>query len=76
MSATCHPRPTPGFQEALVRQVNDLAELLGSEWAWVCSMSSVQCLSQADECLVYVQVGVGRDDGVAAGEFSPIFYKT
>ncbi|THU87178.1 hypothetical protein K435DRAFT_804546 [Dendrothele bispora CBS 962.96] len=44
-----------GFQEALVRQVNDLAELFGDQWKWV---------------------GVGRDDGVAAGEFSPIFYKT
>ncbi|KAJ6620236.1 Endonuclease/exonuclease/phosphatase [Mycena sp. CBHHK59/15] len=43
-----------GFQEALARQVHDLAELLGSDWAWV---------------------GVGRDDGVAAGEFSPVFYK-
>ncbi|KAF7369376.1 Endonuclease exonuclease phosphatase family protein [Mycena venus] len=43
-----------GFQEALVRQVLDLAELLGSDWDWV---------------------GVGRDDGVLAGEFSPIFYK-
>ncbi|KAI0772986.1 Endonuclease/exonuclease/phosphatase [Trametes elegans] len=43
-----------GFQEALVRQVTDLAELLGNGWGWV---------------------GVGRDDGVAAGEFSPIFYK-
>ncbi|KAH9925033.1 Endonuclease/exonuclease/phosphatase [Epithele typhae] len=43
-----------GFQEALVRQVTDLATLLGDEWAWV---------------------GVGRDDGVAAGEFSPVFYK-
>ncbi|KAF9457929.1 Endonuclease/exonuclease/phosphatase [Collybia nuda] len=44
-----------GFQEALVRQVNDLATLLGSEWSWI---------------------GVGRDDGVAAGEFSPIFYNS
>ncbi|KAJ6612844.1 Endonuclease/exonuclease/phosphatase [Mycena sp. CBHHK59/15] len=43
-----------GFQEALVRQVDDLAELLGDGWGWV---------------------GVGRDDGVAAGEFSPVFYK-
>ncbi|KAI0752547.1 Endonuclease/exonuclease/phosphatase [Daedaleopsis nitida] len=43
-----------GFQEALVRQVNDLATLFGDGWGWV---------------------GVGRDDGVAAGEFSPIFYK-
>ncbi|KAI0771037.1 Endonuclease/exonuclease/phosphatase [Trametes elegans] len=42
------------FQEALVRQVNDLAELLGDGWGWV---------------------GVGRDDGASAGEFSPIFYK-
>ncbi|KAI0340288.1 hypothetical protein BDW22DRAFT_1334331 [Trametopsis cervina] len=42
------------FQEALVRQVDDLAELLGSDWAWI---------------------GVGRDDGKQAGEFSPIFYK-
>ncbi|KAJ6483840.1 Endonuclease/exonuclease/phosphatase [Mycena vitilis] len=43
-----------GFQEALVRQVHDLAELFGSDWEWV---------------------GVGRDDGVEAGEYSPIFYK-
>ncbi|KAJ7093383.1 Endonuclease/exonuclease/phosphatase [Mycena belliarum] len=43
-----------GFQEALVRQVHDLAELFGSDWDWV---------------------GVGRDDGVEAGEYSPIFYK-
>ncbi|KAG7441332.1 uncharacterized protein BT62DRAFT_937250 [Guyanagaster necrorhizus] len=43
-----------GFQEALVRQVTDLAELFGDDWDWV---------------------GVGRDDGVAAGEFSPLFYK-
>lgn len=26
----------PGFQEALVRQVKDLAQLLGDDWAWVC----------------------------------------
>ncbi|KAF9260600.1 hypothetical protein L218DRAFT_974319 [Marasmius fiardii PR-910] len=43
-----------GFQEALVRQVRDLAELLGDDWGWV---------------------GVGRDDGNEAGEFSPIFYR-
>jgi len=44
-----------GFQEALVRQVRDLEELLGSgEFAWV---------------------GVGRSDGVSAGEFCPIFYR-
>ncbi|KAI3612979.1 endonuclease exonuclease phosphatase family protein [Moniliophthora roreri] len=43
-----------GFQEALVRQVNDLAELFGDDWSWI---------------------GIGRDDGVEAGEFSPIFYK-
>lgn len=24
-----------GFQEALIRQVNDLQELLGDEWDWV-----------------------------------------
>lgn len=42
------------FQEALIRQVNDLKELLGDDWGWV---------------------GVGRDDGVERGEFSPIFYK-
>ncbi|KAJ7461225.1 hypothetical protein FB451DRAFT_964439, partial [Mycena latifolia] len=46
-----------GFQEVLVRQVDDLAELLGT----------------VD--LNAAQAGVGRDDGVAAGEFSPIFYK-
>ncbi|KAJ7282386.1 Endonuclease/exonuclease/phosphatase [Mycena rebaudengoi] len=44
-----------GLQEALLRQVNDLAELFGSDWDWV---------------------GLGRDDGKEAGEFSPIFYKT
>ncbi|ETW77398.1 hypothetical protein HETIRDRAFT_65490 [Heterobasidion irregulare TC 32-1] len=43
-----------GFQEGLVRQVHDLAELLGDGWGWF---------------------GVGRDDGVDAGEFSPIFYQ-
>ncbi|KAF9477733.1 hypothetical protein BDN70DRAFT_880842 [Pholiota conissans] len=43
-----------GFQEALIRQVNDLKELLGDDWAWI---------------------GVGREDGVKKGEFSPIFYK-
>jgi len=43
-----------GFQEALVRQVNDMAELLGNDWG---------------------HVGVGRDDGVDAGEFSPIYWK-
>jgi len=43
-----------GFQEALIRQVHDLEELLGDDWGWI---------------------GVGRDDGVEAGEFSPIFYK-
>jgi len=43
-----------GFQEALIRQVRDLAELLGDDWAWI---------------------GVGRDDGVLKGEFSPIFYR-
>ncbi|KAK2465083.1 hypothetical protein APHAL10511_002891 [Amanita phalloides] len=42
------------FQEALVRQVNDLSELFGDGWGWV---------------------GVGRDDGVAGGEFSPVFYR-
>ena len=27
-----------GFQEALLRQVQDLAELLGDDWAWVRSV--------------------------------------
>ncbi|KAJ7581202.1 Endonuclease/exonuclease/phosphatase [Mycena floridula] len=43
-----------GFQEALVRQVNDLVTLFGDDWAFI---------------------GVGRDNGVSAGEFSPVFYK-
>ncbi|CAK5283041.1 unnamed protein product [Mycena citricolor] len=44
-----------GFQEALVRQVRDLHELLGeADWDWV---------------------GVGRDDGREAGEYSAVFYK-
>ncbi|KAJ7184913.1 Endonuclease/exonuclease/phosphatase [Mycena filopes] len=43
-----------GFQEALVRQVHDLAELFGDDWDWV---------------------GVGRDDGKEAGEYSAVFYK-
>ncbi|KAI0032050.1 mannose-6-phosphatase [Vararia minispora EC-137] len=42
-----------GCQEALVRQVDDLQELLGDGWD---------------------HVGVGRDDGVDAGEFSPIYW--
>jgi hypothetical protein len=33
VSLTCPPL---GFQEALPRQVKDLAELLGHEWSWVC----------------------------------------
>ena len=31
--------------------------------------------SVVDLTLQFHQVGVGRDDGVAAGEFSPVFYK-
>lgn len=58
-----------GFQEALVRQVNDLAELFGSEWSWVGVYEP--CITQ----VLMRQIGVGRDDGVQAGEFSPIFYK-
>ncbi|KAF8895853.1 hypothetical protein CPB84DRAFT_1781971 [Gymnopilus junonius] len=42
------------FQEALVRQVRDLAELFGSEWSWI---------------------GIGRNNGIEAGEFCPIFFK-
>ncbi|KAH7337423.1 Endonuclease/exonuclease/phosphatase [Rhizoctonia solani] len=45
--------PIISFQEALVRQVRDLKELLGENWDWV---------------------GVGRDDGLESGEFSPIFF--
>lgn len=41
-------------QEALVRQVNDLQELLGTGWDFV---------------------GVGRDDGKTAGEYSAIFFR-
>ncbi|KAH7104921.1 Endonuclease/exonuclease/phosphatase [Auriculariales sp. MPI-PUGE-AT-0066] len=41
-------------QEALVRQVNDLVELLGNGWDYV---------------------GVGRNDGKTAGEYSAIFYR-
>ncbi|KIK04815.1 hypothetical protein K443DRAFT_120801 [Laccaria amethystina LaAM-08-1] len=54
------------FQEALFRQVIDLAELLGDGWAW----------ESSDWQLLDFTVGVGRDDGVKAGEFCPIFYKT
>ena len=55
-----------------MRQVTDLATLFGDGWGWVRPQ-----LAPLDvgSILFYVQVGVGRDDGVAAGEFSPIFYK-
>ncbi|KAH9981591.1 Endonuclease/exonuclease/phosphatase [Russula compacta] len=43
-----------GSQEVLLRQVRDLEELLGGDFAWI---------------------GVGREDGVAAGEFCPVFYR-
>ncbi|EJD54872.1 hypothetical protein AURDEDRAFT_110311 [Auricularia subglabra TFB-10046 SS5] len=41
-------------QEALVRQVTDLTELLGPTWDYI---------------------GVGRDDGKTAGEYSAIFFR-
>jgi hypothetical protein len=69
-----------GFQEALIRQVHDLEELLGSEFARVryfprffiptCCPPPCAFLGHA-----HWQVGVGRDDGALAGEFSPIFYR-
>lgn len=83
-----------GFQEALVRQVRDLEELLGTgEFAWVrylrtCPRSFPTfpstlpspplpfLLSSIPRCLfIGLQVGVGRSDGVSAGEFCPIFYR-
>ena len=63
-----------GFQEALVRQVNDISELFGSGWEWVRS-SSCFLGSLPKSSLRPAQVGVGRDDGVNAGEFGPVFYK-
>ncbi|KAF8182507.1 Endonuclease/exonuclease/phosphatase [Mycena galopus ATCC 62051] len=57
-----------GFQEALVRQVHDLAELFGDDWDWAASICIQVTISGG-------AVGVGRDDGVTAGEYSPIFYK-
>ncbi|KAG6909924.1 hypothetical protein DXG01_014444 [Tephrocybe rancida] len=58
-----------GFQEALVRQVEDLAELFGPTWSWV------SIIRREGRKLIPSQIGVGRDDGVSAGEFSPIFFK-
>ena len=80
-----------GFQEALVRQVHDLEELLGSEFAWVRAFFSRSFLTHRTYYITLLflvidfsamsfielelQVGVGRDDGVSAGEFNPIFYR-
>ena len=80
-----------GFQEALVRQVHDLEELLGSESAWVRAFFSRSFLTHRTYYITLLflvidfsamsfielelQVGVGRDDGVSAGEFNPIFYR-
>ena len=35
-----------GFQEALIRQVHDLAELLGDDWAWVWCLFTVNVLNR------------------------------
>ena len=66
-------KPDTGFQEALVRQVNDLAELLGNDWAWVRRFALQRLALETERC--NMQIGVVRDDGKQAGEFSPIFYK-
>lgn len=44
-SSRSHANPPLGFQEALVRQVNDLQELLGGDWAWVSIISSYRASS-------------------------------
>lgn len=56
-----------------------MATLLGDEWSWVCTTVSIlSSPRRSNSCSAQFifQVGVGRDDGVAAGEFSPIFWKT
>lgn len=59
-----------------MRQVRDLEELLGGEFAWVRLLPFfTHPLSPLFNHLVSLQVGVGRDDGREAGEFSPIFYR-
>ena len=63
-------RVPQGFQEALVRQVKDLAELFGPEWSWVRNLPA-RCRISADD----LQIGVGRDDGQERGEYCPIFFK-
>lgn len=65
---------TQGFQEALIRQVRDLAELLGDDWAWV-SVLTGKPFSRRKKKLKTEQAGVGRDDGASKGEFNPIFYR-
>ncbi len=85
------PTVSPGFQEALVRQVRDLEELLGSgEFAWVRNFGALPpsfptrgppfsflLSSTSPSRLLFIdpQVGVSRSDGVSAGEFCPIFYR-
>ena len=64
-----------GFQEALVRQVRDVAELLGSDYAWVRISPRIALYIHPSMTLLIPQVGVGRTDGASAGEFSPIFYR-
>jgi hypothetical protein len=62
-----------GFQEALSRQVNDLAELLGQDWCWVCHF--LLHIGSKNLTIIHSQIGVGRDDGHAEGEFVPIFFR-
>lgn len=60
-----------GVQEALVRQVNDLQELLGDNWAHVSAYTHL--VDMGTHCSL--QIGLGRDDGKTAGEYSAIYYK-
>lgn len=64
-----------GFQEALVRQVRDLAELLGSDWSWVRLNLVLIPFGAIHLTASSFKIGVGRDDGIEAGEFCPIFYR-
>ena len=50
-----------------------MAELLGDDWAWVRTTFSI--IHPSRDLKNLTQIGVGRDDGVSAGEFNPIFYK-
>jgi endonuclease/exonuclease/phosphatase family metal-dependent hydrolase len=55
-----HPESFICLQEVLHSQLEEIHESLNKEM---------------DPCALWQRIGVGRDDGKAAGEFGPIFYR-